>query len=419
MPAFPIPAALKLFSGGVLFGGFWSPPEDYVAPNLGFGARVGLVTETAPFEMELTILGGRSTLRNAAPELSSSVTRVDALFKLYDGDRLHVVAGPGVGWRYVQVGGGLVDSEIALRDFGLGTGPYFDLVFAAGGGIRYSVTGPLSVRADVQGLVQVGDQPESEPLHAWPALLASVALDLRYAPPPDRDDDGVPDTKDRCPDSLEDFDYFDDADGCLDPDDDHDGVADVRDQCKDQPEDRDGYRDEDGCSDHNNDGDAFPDVHDRCPNEAETRNGWEEGDGCADAVPADLVAFLGTRSDIAFSGASLTAESVPPLEALAALFGRYPHMRLWVGVYTDSALGNAGARELTRAQAVALHSWLVAHGVGPERLVMVAGGDGVPLEAKRTDADALTNRRVVLSLHDPVGFDGARVVLDPTPPDRW
>ena len=47
----------------------------------------------------------------------------------------------------------------------------------------------------------------------------------------DRDGDGIPDDRDRCPNEPEDFDMFEDDDGCPDPDNDHDGVADADDAC--------------------------------------------------------------------------------------------------------------------------------------------------------------------------------------------
>jgi len=47
----------------------------------------------------------------------------------------------------------------------------------------------------------------------------------------DADGDGVPDDRDRCPDAKEDYDVFEDEDGCPDPDNDGDGVADADDDC--------------------------------------------------------------------------------------------------------------------------------------------------------------------------------------------
>jgi hypothetical protein len=77
------------------------------------------------------------------------------------------------------------------------------------------------------------------------ALALGFLLACRPAPPPavpanraaptdelaDRDGDGIPDIRDRCPDQPEDFDMWQDADGCPDPDNDGDGVPDEKDNC--------------------------------------------------------------------------------------------------------------------------------------------------------------------------------------------
>ena len=80
----------------------------------------------------------------------------------------------------------------------------------------------------------------------------------------DRDDDGIDDDNDTCPDDPEDKDGHDDSDGCPDPDNDGDGVPDASDKCVDDPEDQDGFRDDDGCPDPDNDGDGVKDVDDEC-----------------------------------------------------------------------------------------------------------------------------------------------------------
>jgi OOP family OmpA-OmpF porin len=130
----------------------------------------------------------------------------------------------------------------------------------------------------------------------------------------DRDGDGYKDDVDKCPDQPEDFDGFQDEDGCPDPDNDNDGVLDVddrcpnvpgpketfgcpssqdgdrdgdgildsRDKCPDQPEDRDGFQDQDGCPDPDNDNDGIPDKQDACPNDPEDKDGFQDQDGCPD-----------------------------------------------------------------------------------------------------------------------------------------
>jgi outer membrane protein OmpA-like peptidoglycan-associated protein len=130
-------------------------------------------------------------------------------------------------------------------------------------------------------------------------------------PDPDNDQDQILDPLDKCPLEPEDKDLFEDEDGCPDPDNDKDtvldvddkcpntpgpvdnqgcplndrdgdGIPDKLDQCPDNPEDFDGDRDEDGCPDIDTDGDGLEDDVDKCPTEPEDKDGWEDEDGCPD-----------------------------------------------------------------------------------------------------------------------------------------
>jgi OmpA-OmpF porin, OOP family len=101
----------------------------------------------------------------------------------------------------------------------------------------------------------------------------------------DRDGDGIKDDVDLCPDDPEDFDDFEDSDGCPDPDNDKDGILDEDDQCPNDPEDKDGFEDEDGCPEGNEfdrDGDGILDNVDQCPDDPEDKDGFEDEDGCPD-----------------------------------------------------------------------------------------------------------------------------------------
>ncbi len=100
---------------------------------------------------------------------------------------------------------------------------------------------------------------------------------LNWAPDyGDNDGDGIDNAHDLCPNEPEDFDGFQDADGCPDPDNDGDGIPDALDKCPNEPEDKDGFQDEDGCPDPDNDQDGIPDEKDACPNEP----GPPENHGC-------------------------------------------------------------------------------------------------------------------------------------------
>jgi outer membrane protein OmpA-like peptidoglycan-associated protein len=101
----------------------------------------------------------------------------------------------------------------------------------------------------------------------------------------DRDRDGYKDDVDLCPDDPEDFDDFEDQDGCPEPDNDRDGILDVDDKCPNDPETRNGFQDEDGCPDSTTndlDGDGIPDDVDKCPDDPEDKDGFEDADGCPD-----------------------------------------------------------------------------------------------------------------------------------------
>ena len=101
----------------------------------------------------------------------------------------------------------------------------------------------------------------------------------------DRDGDGLKDDVDKCPDDPEDFDDFEDLDGCPDPDNDRDGLLDEDDKCPNEPEDKDGIDDEDGCPEADildRDGDGIPDEKDSCPDDPEDQDKFEDEEGCPD-----------------------------------------------------------------------------------------------------------------------------------------
>jgi large repetitive protein len=103
----------------------------------------------------------------------------------------------------------------------------------------------------------------------------------------DPDGDKISGKADRCPREAEDFDGFEDRDGCPDGDNDRDGVADGQDRCANEAEDLDGFQDDDGCPDGDNDGDGLADGDDKCALEPETKNGFQDDDGCPDEADTD------------------------------------------------------------------------------------------------------------------------------------
>ncbi|MCX7725435.1 MAG: thrombospondin type 3 repeat-containing protein, partial [Chitinispirillaceae bacterium] len=121
------------------------------------------------------------------------------------------------------------------------------------------------------------------------ADIGLVGGEVLYQKLNDPDEDGVDNTKDKCPEVPEDLDSFEDEDGCPEFDNDKDGYFDSEDACPNSAEDYDGFRDDDGCNDYDNDKDNIPDSIDVCKHEAEVFNGYKDEDGCPDVVPSEPV----------------------------------------------------------------------------------------------------------------------------------
>src|SRR5690606_34382139 len=97
------------------------------------------------------------------------------------------------------------------------------------------------------------------------------ALGVSWSPRvQDADGDGIPDDEDECVFLPEDFDGFEDEDGCLDPDNDNDLIPDDDDLCPNEAAEEFRDEDEDGCTDPiaDADGDGIEDSADACPQAA-------------------------------------------------------------------------------------------------------------------------------------------------------
>ena len=217
-------------------------------------------------------------------------------------------------------------------------------------------------------------------------------------PPRDRDGDGLLDADDTCPDSPEDADDFEDADGCPDPDNDQDTVLDTADRCPLEPEDPDGFEDADGCPDPDNDQDTILDGDDRCPDKPETVNQFEDTDGCPDVARVRVTEGRIEILDKVYfetSKAVIQEVSYPVLDQVVSVMKRYPDIRrVRVEGHTDSR-GKAGYnRRLSQQRAEAVRAYLGARGVELARLEAQGYGEERPITENRTAAGRGKNRRV-------------------------
>ncbi len=144
--------------------------------------------------------------------------------------------------------------------------------FSLGASYKYH----LDLDKDDDGLLDFEDQCPEEPEDI------DGQDDEDGCPDPDTDSDGITDDQDGCPEEAEDMDGFEDEDGCPEPDNDEDGLLDSEDECPNEPEDIDDHKDHDGCLDEDDDGDDVDNKDDKCPDEKEDKDGFEDEDGCPD-----------------------------------------------------------------------------------------------------------------------------------------
>ncbi|PRP67545.1 OmpA family protein [Nonlabens agnitus] len=257
----------------------------------------------------------------------------------------------------------------------------------------------------------------------------------------DTDGDGIPDSKDECPETpgLEQFNGCPDTDGdgikdsedeCPNdagpaetngcPDSDGDTVLDKDDKCPETPglvalmgcpdSDGDGIADGDdecpneaglakfnGCPD--SDGDGIADKDDKCPNEA----GIAELQGCPrPAVPtvkeqeqlnayAKTILFELNKSDI-------QAQSAQTLSDIIDILKKYPEAEFSIDGHTDSQGSEAYNQKLSEERANSVLRYLVNGGIDPDRLSAEGFGESKPIATNSTAAGRQQNRRTEINL---------------------
>jgi len=223
-------------------------------------------------------------------------------------------------------------------------------------------------------------------------LLASVRFEVEPEPPPppvgDRDHDGVPDDRDRCPDEP-----GDGPDGCPDLDWDKDGIPNVDDRCPREP----GTVELDGCPDRDQDG--IPDPEDKCPDEP----GPAENDGCP--VTGPLVTLESDRVRLNGSvhfdtdKAIIKPESFPLLDEVVGVLAKNPQLKhVRVEGHTDNRGTAPYNLDLSRRRAASVVDYLVQHGIARKRLVSAGYGFERPIADNSTALGRAKNRRVEFRL---------------------
>ena len=178
---------------------------------------------------------------------------------------------------------------------------------------------------------------------------------------------------------------------------DQDGIKDGADKCPDDAEDKDGFQDTDGCPDADNDNDGIVDDKDKCPNEAESKNGFDDEDGCPDQLPIPKSQIL---HGVSFRGGSvdLGSESYPILSNLAEKLKKAKGIRVEIRTYTDNRGSSSTNMKISQRRAEAVRSFLVMQGVDASILVSRGYGAANPIASNNTASGRSQNRRVEVHL---------------------
>lgn len=224
----------------------------------------------------------------------------------------------------------------------------------------------------------------------------------------DNDGDGIPDIKDLCPNEAEDYDGYKDSDGCPDPDNDGDGILDKDDKCPNEAEDFDGFQDDDGCPDLDNDNDGIPDKDDKCPNQPETVNGYQDDDGCPDTPPVaeekpadNLITSSDTFTlpgdDVFFSNrAEIKPEAYKKLDEIIIQLKKDPKSNWRIEGHMDSEGPEQWVRTMSSKRAESIYYYFISHGLDAARFTIYGLGDKFPIANNTTEQGRARNRRIII-----------------------
>ncbi len=409
-----------------------------VKDGLYFGGRLGY--QWRPW-LALELAGG------VVPTGEDRPGAADATYYHGSGDVVLTPYGGRLGGPFLLIGGGSAQFKPSAGDAtSMGNGEL-------GGGLRFWFSDALGMRLEGRDLMWLRGDKFGKPLAHTITFSAGVALAIG-ATPRDTDGDGVPDRKDRCPDTpkgatvdatgcphdadgdkvLDGLDQcpgtppgatvdehgcphdadgdqvWDGLDQCPDTpkgatvdehgcphDSDGDGVLDGLDQCPDTP--KGATVDERGCpkdSDH----DGVPDGIDKCP---DTSPGLKvDRDGCSIEVTEKETELLDTGmirlQNINFETgkAELLPESKPLLDVVGQVLTRWPELRIEIGGHTDSRGSAAANQKLSeaRVQAVLDHLLAAFPTMKREQFATKGYGESKPIAPNNTVDGMALNRRV-------------------------
>jgi len=177
---------------------------------------------------------------------------------------------------------------------------------------------------------------------------------------------------------------------------DGDGIYDDKDKCPDEPEDFDGYQDADGCPDPDNDGDGVLDIKDRCPN---TPKGTEvDEQGCPKKVVEERPAIILKGVNFATDSAELSPRAKVILADVTSTLKQYEDINVLIMGHTDSRNTESYNAKLSLDRANSVKNYLVGEGIDVGRINVKGFGESKPIASNDTEEGMAKNRRVEIQI---------------------
>ena len=210
-----------------------------------------------------------------------------------------------------------------------------------------------------------------------------------------------------------------DADGLCDPWVSEEGVSDKYasvctglDNCPEEAEDFDGFQDDDGCPDADNDRDGLCDpwveakgmlstfAHickgvDLCPEQAESLNSYKDDDGCPDEVPQPpKKVFVLEGVNFESGKSTITQDSYVSLMKVVDIMETFPESTFDIVGHTDNIGSKDKNMTLSADRANAVKNFLVEKGIAESRMTTQGLGDTKPVASNKTPEGRAQNRRI-------------------------
>ncbi len=302
-------------------------------------------------------------------------------------------------------------------------GTYFMANVPVGGGFQFNLGEGTYML--LQSTYKIGITDRAKENFTYSLGFASPLRDkkepVKLAPPPpppppvvvekDSDNDGLVDSKDKCPTVPGVAKY----DGCPVPDTDKDGINDENDKCPSvaglakyggcpiPDTDKDGINDEEdkcptvpgvaryqGCPIPDTDGDGVNDEEDKCPNEV----GTAANKGCPEIQTK--INELAKSVYFTTNSTQITFKSYKPLDEVTAILNKYTNTKLEVEGHTDNVGNAASNKKLSQKRADAIKAYFVKKGIAADRITAVGFGSDKPMADNKTTKGKAENRRVEL-----------------------